>query len=680
MFKVDRNLPRRRFLLWAAVMAIVGLAWLGGVLMAAESTGELFFTILHTNDEHASVIPHSPAVDYHPEIDNPTVGGYARLASAVAGIREEKEAAGEPVLLLSGGDYIGGSPFSWLAPRGFAPELTLKHYIGYDAVIIGNHEYDYGSAVLAGYLQAAGYPLAHEKTVVLASNTIAPPDHPLAELGLYRKTHLIELENGLTVGLFGLIGKDAINVANSPEPVEFADQHETARAMVAELQNRGAQVVIAITHLGVEEDRDLAQAVPGIHVIVGGHCHTALHEPVIENETIIVQSGSLLEYLGRLELAYDPSAGIVRIRNEENGEPYLLSLDDRYPLEPFAAAMIEEFTAELNSLVLRLTNGHFMTILDTVAASAFAVPNTPPLQESPFGNFVTDAMRLVTEEKTGERVDFAIQANGSIRGGINPGSLDHSRGKIAFYDLAELIGLGIGPDGYAGYPIVSVYLTGEEICRALEVAVLLKEMMGDTYFLQFSGLRYDYNPRNAVLLTVPVINQPVPSAVLPGNAGSVVRVERYAGEGRQGTGDEGYVPLKRGDQTLYHLVTDAYIVSFLPMVGEMLPMLNIELKDRDGNPVPEDRLDDLIVRVDGEELKVWQTVVEYAAAQPLNAAGVPEIDLYYAETAGRINPVWSIPLITWPILILLVIVAALFLLIRRAVRRRRRLRRLRREM
>lgn len=93
-------------------------------LQATEnSVKELFFTILHTNDEHSSVIPHSPAVDFHPELDDPTVGGYARLATAVKEIRNKKEKVGEPVLLLSGGDFIGGSSYSWLVPRGLLQSL-----------------------------------------------------------------------------------------------------------------------------------------------------------------------------------------------------------------------------------------------------------------------------------------------------------------------------------------------------------------------------------------------------------------------------------------------------------------------------------------------------------------------------------------------------------------------------
>lgn len=625
----------------------------------ATSGDELYLTILHTNDEHGAVIPHSPTVDFHPQRENPTVGGYARLATAVKEIRQQKAVDGEPVLLLSAGDYIGGSPYSWLILEGYALELELKQIIGYDAVTIGNHEYDYGPDILAGYYLKAGYPAAHEQTMILASNTLAPPDHPLASRDLYRESRLMTLENGLRVGLFALIGEQAISYTTANDPVQFTNQHETAARLVEELRAAGAQLIIAITHSREEEDVELARAVPGIDVIVGGHSHTALFEPIIEGKTVILQAGSLLQNLGRLELAFNPSSGEVRILNDENSNPYLIPLDYNFKLDPEIDALIEGHTALLNEIIIDKTGGRFEQVLDVVALSEYEIPNYPPLQESPFGNFVSDAMRLVTWEKTGHKADFAIQANGAIRGSITPGTMPHSLGQISVYDLAELVGLGIGPDGDAGYSLVAAYLTGEEVRRVLEVAALLSEMMGDTYFLQFSGLRYSYNPQNAILFTVPFLDLPIPTTR------AVISAERYSGEGRQGDNEELYVPIERGDEELYCLITDTYIVSFLPMIGDLLPQLEIILKDRDGNPVSEDELDKLVVMVDGDELKVWAAVLEYAASQPVGSSGLPEIESYYATTAGRINPAWTVPLITWPILILLALIAGIIFLVKR---------------
>jgi UDP-sugar diphosphatase len=632
----------------------------GTLYSPAPQSGELFFTILHTNDEHSALSP-TPLVDYASEESNPSLGGYARLAQAVKDIRAAKGAANEPVLLLSAGDYLGGSPYSWLALTGKAPDLTIMNRIGYDAVIIGNHEYDYGPELLAQYLQTAGYPEANEHTILLASNTLPPAGHALNDLGI-QKTAVLNLPNGLKVGLFGLIGIDAVNVAPYAEPVEFADQAETARSMVAALKKEGVDIIVALSHSGEDEDADLVRAVPGIDVIVGGHTHVFLEEPIIEGETIIVQAGENLKYLGNLELAYNPSTGKLRIRNPETGKLYGIPLDASIPEEPEIAALVAEDTADLNALVAEMTEGRFTDIAETVVWSGFPVPNTPVLQETPFANFVTDAMRLVAEEATGERVHLAVQANGVLRGSINPGTCPWSEDKVSFYDLAYLVALGSGPDGKAGYPMVSVYLTGQELRRIFEVQVLLAELMGDTYFLQISGARMTYDPGRAVLLTVPFLDLPIPTTM------AVLSGELYAGEGIQDT--EEYVKIKKRDQELYHVVTDYYIAAFLPMAGELLPSLELVLKDKAGNPI--ENIDEAIIYRNGRELKVWQAVLEYAAAQPLNSQGHPQIPSYYADTAGRLVPISTFPpLWVWLLLALAVLAGAIYLAIRGLKKRRR---------
>ncbi len=626
---------------------------------SSKSSEEIYFTVLHTNDLHSALIPHSPAVDYRPEEPGPATGGFARLGSAISEIRKQKSSIGEPVLLFDGGDFLGGSAFGWLSTRGHAPELTLMQEMGYDAVVIGNHEYDYGPDVLANYLIAAGYPEAHSQTLVLASNTTAPENHSLSSKDLYRNSGMIELENGIKVGVFGLIGKDAISVAADTGDFEFTDQHEAAKKYTGLLKERNADIIIALTHSGLEEDRKLARAVPGIDIIVGGHCHTAIYQPVHENNTIIAQAGSLGGYLGKLELAYNPETNKLRLRNTGEEKPALLGIDDNLPDQPEIDSLVKEYTLVLNDYVACSTGGLIDDILHPVASSDFPLANYPPLQETPVGNFITDAMRLVTQEITGQKVDVAIQANGSIRQNIQPGSMEHSKGMISFYEIVETIGLGYGADGNAGYPIVSVYLTGEEVRRLLEVAVLLQELLGDTFFLQFSGLRYSYNPTNALYLTVPFIDLPVPTTR------AVTNAEFYTGNGFQPCGEGDYKPIEAGDETLYHMVADTYILSYLPMVGDLLPQLEIIPKNAMGEPVAiEDHSELVVHHDDGSELKVWQTVVNYAASQPAGAAGIPQLPAYYENTAGRINQAWSFPLIAWPALILVAGVTAILLFIR----------------
>ena len=666
MLMRNRNsLPRTNkglFCILIAILVVTSFVVIPRNLQSdADETEELYFCILHTNDMQSALIPHSPAVDYHPEKEDSTLGGFARLATAVDEIRENKMEEGEPILLFDAGDFLGGTAFSWLTPRGYAAELTIMQNIGYDAVAIGNHEYDYGPDVLAQYLFQAGYPEAHQKTLILASNTEAPLDHPLAAQSLYRDTGMFELENGLKVGVFGLIGKDAILSIGETGDVQFLDQHEAARQAVDELKEQGADVIVTISHSGVDEDRELARDIRGIDVIIGGHSETVLYKPVVEGNTIIVQAGSQGRYLGQLELAYNFSTGKVRVRNEKNDRPFLIPINDSFACHSKIDALVREYTLILNAYIDEMTDGKFDDIMNTVVKSDFVLSNHPPMNETPLGNFVTDAMRMVAQEVTGNKVDIAGQASGCIRTNIVPGSMEHSGGNVSFYEIVVATGMGHGRDGYPGCPIVSVYLTGEEVRRLLEVLTLLPEFMGDYSFPQFSGLRYSYNPANAVFLTIPFINLPIPTTL------AVTTVELYTGDGVQPVNSEGYVSLKRGDENLYHLVTDGYILLVSSRVTAMLPYVGIVPKNADGEPVPPERYEELIVhQADGTELKVWEAVVIYAADQLPGVDGAPQILNYYVSVAGRINKIWTFPLVGWLLLILAVIVVAtIFVVFRR---------------
>lgn len=626
-----------------------------------EGSEEVFFTVIHTNDEHSALIPHTSSTDNIQGEENPSVGGYARLSTLVNQIRQEKAEVDESVFLFSAGDFIGGFAYSWLVPRIIPVEMDMIHRLGYDAVVIGNHEFDYGTDVLAEYLVEAGYPQAHEITAVLSTNISFDENHPLEDMGLYKNTHIIETNEGVKIGLLGIIGDDAVEVTADPDPVIFLDRFESAKNAVIQLKDSGADIIIALSHSGVDEDEELAQQVPGINVIIGGHCHTALYEPVVVNETIIVQTGEYLENAGVLELAYDPENKTLRTRNEETGQNYLVRLGSEIPKDPEILEIIDYYTEQLNYIVNYMTGGKFKDVLDTVIISDFPLEDKPEMKETNFGNFITDAMRLVTWEKTGERVDVAIQANGSIRGRLTPGSTEYSKGKISFYDISSLVGLGYGSDGYAGYPIVSFYLTGEELRRVLEVAVLLPTLMDNKYYLQISGLSYDFNPKDAVLVHVPFLDLPIPSTRAVKNA------RLYTGEGKQKPGSEDYIEIKHGDEKLYHVVTDSYILSFLPVAGEILPQLDIVPKDIDGNIVPSENYDSFVVRENGKELKVWHTVVEYAAGQEPGNDGIPKMPEYYSGLSGRINAVSTIPLVVWPIIVFVFIITGIVIIVRRII-------------
>jgi len=606
------------------------------------------FTILHTSDEHSVLTP-LPAVDYHMEKKNPSLGGFARLSGMVKQIRAEK--SGEPVLLLSSGDFIGGSPYAWLILEGYSPEIELMMEIGYDAATIGNHEFDYGPDALEEYLSRAGYPDAHKKLPLIISNLSIPDGHAILDVE-FLPHKIMELENGLKIGLFGLLGTDAYAVAPYAEPVGIKDPFKIAQQQVDKLKEMGADVVIALSHSGVREDRELAEKVNNIDIILGGHDHYQTLKPEIISNTILLHSSYYLEHLGMLELEFDNSTGKVRLFNEENNSPYLIPLDDSIVEDPVILERIEYFTARLNDFLIDFSDSLFTDVYAHILHSDFPLVKHQDLVETTVGNFVVDAMRMEAERVTGHRVDLAIQANGVIRGDIIPGVMEWSAGKVSFMDLVTIAGLGSGPDKRPGYPMVSAYLTAHEVYNLLEVAGLLSKLMGDTYFLQISGLKYTYDPGKIAWLTIPVANIPVPAYR------SVQDVKIFTGEGVQH--DDGYAPLDRDDPRLFHLVSDYYLTSFLPMIGEILPKLALVLKDKDGNAV---ELDKTIIYDNEREFKVWEAVARYAVSFEKGDDDLPVMPLVYRETQQRIVEEKGVPLAVWAWSGLVAVLAGLGILI-----------------
>jgi len=590
-------------------------------------TSAVKLTILHTNDEHSAVIPFDPAIDYTPAVgDDPTVGGFARLATEIDSIKTTKALENESVLTFSAGDFLMGTMFSWLGGANLTPELTLMQQMGYDAVTLGNHEYDMTSEYLASYLSAAGYPNATASMPIVASNIIIPPGHPLEAVGI--QSYVVKtLPNGFKVGIFGIIGYDAQFVAPLAAPVNFSDPLETAAEMVNVLTALKVNLTICLSHSGVEEDKDMASAVPGIDIIVGGHSHDALFEPVIVGETIIVQAGAETRYLGQLELSISDT-GEVSIRNYVTGNPFLIPIDDSISASPSIQANITSlYVPALNQMVYNLTGGMFDEILDVVAESEFNLLAGPPLTETGLGNLITDSMRAMVDvfqyPVTNDTVDFAFEANGVIRGSVLRGSIPGKTfGNISLYDLHAAVGLGVGPDELPGYPVISFYLTAEEIRRVCEISVTLSAYMGNTYFLQVSGLRFKYDPE--LILTLH----------------SVTKIEQYVGPGPQTPRSLSYFTIYEDgiwyvDPTgLYKVAGNIYIMYFLPFIAEKLPQLAVVPKDKAGNPI----LDPTAAIVyQTPELKVWQAVLYYVVNfTDMDTDGIPDVPLWYEGRMGRV--------------------------------------------
>lgn len=258
--------------------------------------------ILHTNDHHGQVIPF---------LDPPTgrtVGGLAALATLVHRQREEAERIGAAVLLLDAGDLNTGVPESDLLDA--VPDIAVMNALGYDAMAVGNHEFDVGLPALLRQRDQMHFPL-------LSANVLREDDgHPA-----FMATQVLE-RGGLRIGIVGLTTESAafLTLPENRAGLRFEPALEVAKRVVPRLRAQ-CDLVLALTHLGyypggnygtsTPGEVSLARAVPGLDAIVGGHTHTALPAPVVENGVPIVQAQDRARYLGRLDLLLDPQRKVV---------------------------------------------------------------------------------------------------------------------------------------------------------------------------------------------------------------------------------------------------------------------------------------------------------------------------------------------------------------------------------
>ncbi len=482
-------LTRREFLTGAA--AIGATLMLPGEL-AAAAEGKKTFTILHTNDMHASFIGMGPASDYTPfTLNNDTTrGGYARLASLIAKRKAARKSQG-PALVLDAGDYSMGTAFS-AATRETGGELHLMGLLGYDATTFGNHEFDLGPDGLGKSIGAA--VKAGRIPAVLAANTSTPgSDASLADLqrltreGVIRRYAVIE-RGGIRFGVFGVLGKEAM-IYTSGGATTFADPIESAREVVKILREQEkADVVIALSHGGVVkgaegrytdgEDVRLAKDVPGIDVVISGHSHTELQEAIIVNgRTPVVQAGKESRNLGELVITVD--AGKLTV------ESYRLHpIDDSIAGDRAIAAEIEKLKKSVSAAAFA-SRGY--RVDQPLAIAPRDLPNAYAdiAAGTILANLVTDSFREAT------KADIGFTANGMMRAGLLRGKT----GVQTVYDVFAVAPLGAGVvDPTPGSSLVTGYFTGQDIKNLLEFFLVDSPAHPGEYFPRASGMRFRYDP------------------------------------------------------------------------------------------------------------------------------------------------------------------------------------------
>ena len=625
-------------------------------------------TILFTHDLHSPFLPQSTA-------EGGESGGYARLKTVIDGER----AMNPDALLVDGGDFSIGSLIQTLYTTQ-AAELRTMGAMGYDAVTIGNHEFDHKGVGFAEMLnsakaaqtaamglltdsqdpprnleayQAQYGPLTLALPALLEANYAPADDNPdrafiRSAMENYGVTDCVTLERGgVTYGLFGLMGVDSDECAPT-SGFTRTDAAKAAKRCVETLKGEGAEIIVCLSHSGTgdslasSEDEELAKAVDGIDVIVSGHTHSTLAEPLVVNDTYIVSSGPYCQNLGSLTFSWDGS-GEKRLLDYR-----LIPIDETVAENPEIAGLVEQWKDMVGETYLArygLTYDEVLTHTDY----ELTTPASAVQENNGLGTLVSDAFLWADRTLNAAYADsphtVSVTADGVLRANLPAGDLTVA---MAF----DVLSMGVGEDGTSGFPLVAVYLTGKELKAAMEVDASVTPIMPAAQ-LYMSGAKYAFNTKRMFF------NRVYDAALTD------VTFDE------SGTGNAYEID----DNALYRVVTGMYSAQMLGTVkSKSMGLLSLEPKQANGTPVT-DFADCILYDANGNELKEW-----YALAAYLEQFGEDGLPDRYADPAngckqvsdsfapGQLLAGWNG--ITWVVLGIVLLILALILLLIRSLRRR----------
>jgi 2',3'-cyclic-nucleotide 2'-phosphodiesterase (5'-nucleotidase family) len=330
---------------------------------------EIHLVILHTNDIHGHMTSWQ---GWEGDLAGKTIGGFDRLATAIA--RERKNA--EHVLLLDAGDTVSDTMIG-MKTRDEAI-IELMNALEYDAMTIGNHELDFSPKDLRALMRKASFP-------ILAAN--------IRERGtekLFAQPYIIRQLGPLRIGILGIAYPNTplTTATENVSDIEFEETEPTAKHFVPQMRQAGVDIVVVLSHLGLNADIQLAQAVLGIDVIVGGHSHNRMTKPKRIADTLIVQAGAHGSDLGVLELAFHGTR-----RTESSYRLITLDHAEIKP-DPVIVTEIDRLTAQL-----RAWENEVMGKAGDWLIRAQTLAGTEPRkrdQESPVDSLFADIIREVT--------------------------------------------------------------------------------------------------------------------------------------------------------------------------------------------------------------------------------------------------------------------------------------------
>ncbi len=402
------TLGRRGFLTVAG--ASLALAGAGRFALTTAQAGTGFsLGILHINDMHSRVDQisrfNSNCSPSDAE-DNNCFGGSARLATAIREYRAAHEADGRAVLTLDAGDQSQGTLY--YTTYGGRAEVQMMNAIGFDAMGIGNHEFNRGAESLARMIEEAEFPF-------VAGNIQLTDDSPLAGR---IAPHLVLERGGEQIGILGVTTPDTVFLSSPGDTVSFQNEIEHLREGVAELQERGVTKILVLSHVGFGRDQQIAAEVDGLSAIIGGHSHTLMsntqdgaieYAGLIESPSgravPIVQAFAFSRYLGNLTLEFSEDGAVI----SAIGDTVLL--DARFAPAEDIEALIEPLRAPIEEMTRRP--------VAELAADIDGSRENCRAGECEMGNTVTDAM-LAEVAHQGIRV--ALTNGGGLRASMGAGT------------------------------------------------------------------------------------------------------------------------------------------------------------------------------------------------------------------------------------------------------------------
>ena len=573
-----------------------------GVVQAGEDSRKL--DVLFVHDIHSHLNPFT-AVEGGKSAQ---VGGLSRIMT----LAKRQFTTNPNTLFVDGGDFSMGTIVQSVFETESA-ELRTMGAIGIVATTFGNHEFDFGSEGLAGAMNRAvesgdNIPFIIVSNIdweaTYAAEQTAGRQALIEACKNYGVRDYVVIKKGdVNVAIMGIYGKDALGCSPFAE-LNFKDPVEAAKETVAKIQaNETADIIVCLSHSGTwpdpekSEDEILAKSVPEIDLIVSGHTHTKLENPIVHGNTYIVSAGEYGKYLGSLSMEQQADGRWKLVSYQ------LLPVTEEIPQDEKVQAVVGDYLELVDEGYLSAYNYNRTQVLAENEVDFVDVGTLGYMHvERNLGSIMADSYRYAVEhlpEWDGVPVAASFVPAGLVRE-------TYGIGNITVEDVFNSFSLGIGEDGSAGYPLVSVYLTGAELKIAAEIDASISPLM-EYARLYTSGLQWTFNPKRMIL------NKSFDTHLV--------------------TLDGTYMELEK--DKLYRVVTDLYSLKLLGSVTDLsYGLLSLVPKNADGTPV--DDYASTIIMTNGREFKAWEAIANYMESfEDTDRDGIPNVDLRYAAEEGR---------------------------------------------